>query len=422
MTTAVQGAGAAGLALSILILLAAPTAAAAEDRRDALWSDPAALRTALAARGDDPLLGGLLAAFETRDAAATAMLGSYLASAADDPAAALAARTALGMVLLRSGSYRDAAVMFEAARTSPGLSAERQRDLQQTHAVASALENAAPQVRANFAVGSVPVTRDKAGLARVPVTINGTARALVFDTGANFSVVMESEAKVLGIRIIGNTAGIGSVTQTSTPSKIGLADRLTIGGVTFANAVFLVLPDASLTFAGGAYTIPGIVGYPVIAQLERVSVGRDAAGTEQVAWQASAGTRGTRDLYVNGLTPNFLVRVADGPLALFALDTGANHSSFRPALLIAQPDLGKDARDATARIGSAGGVVNVKTRQIPTVRLRADEVEVRLTDIAVSDEADTDDVTIKGRLGQDVLGGGYIVDFPAGDFALIPPR
>lgn len=422
MTTAVKGPGGAGLALSILILLAAPTAAAAEDRRDALWSDPAALRTALAARGDDPLLGGLLAAFETRDAAATAMLGSYLASAADDPAAALAARTALGMVLLRSGSYRDAAVMFEASRTSPGLSAERQQDLQQTHAVASALENAAPQVRANFTAGSVPVTRDKAGLARVPVTINGTARALVFDTGANFSVVMESEAKALGIRIIGDTAGIGSVTQTSTPSKIGLADRLTIGGVTFANAVFLVLPDASLTFAGGAYIIPGIVGYPVIAQLERVSVGRDAAGTEQVAWQASAGARGTRDLYVNGLTPNVLVRVADGPLALFALDTGANHSSFRPALLIAQPDLGKDAKNATARIGSAGGVVDVKTRQIPTARLRVDEVEVRLTDIAVSDEADTDDVTIKGRLGQDVLGGGYIVDFPAGDFALIPPR
>jgi hypothetical protein len=90
-------------------------------------------------------------------------------------------------------------------------------------------------------------------------------------------------------------------------------------------------------------------------------------------------------------------------------------------LLTAQPNLANGATEKIVRIGSAGGMVDVKTLQLPAVRIKVDEVVVRLTDLAVSDEADTDDQTIKGRLGQDVLGGGYVIDFPAGDFALIPP-
>jgi hypothetical protein len=411
------------------MMLAAPIGAhAAEpptkspaDPREALWSDPNAIRSALAKGSGDPLLTGLLAAYELRDAAATSTLKSYLGKASGDHPAELAARAALGIVLLRGGTYKDAAAVLTEALATPGLPADRKEDLQQTLAIAAVLKDAAPQARGRFAAGSVPVTRDKAGLARVPVAINGKSGDLVFDTGANFSVLMESQAKALGVTIVGDTAGIGSVTQTSTPSKIGLAERLDIGGVPFTNVVFLVLPDASLTFAGGAYTIPGIIGYPVISQLERVRVGRDTAGAEQVRWQASAGPAGPRDLYVDGLTPNVYVRVADGPPALFALDTGANHSSLRPALLITQPDLANGATEKTERIGSAGGVVDVKTRQLPAVQIKVDEVAVRLKEVTVSDEADTDDQTIKGRLGQDVLGGGYIIDFPAGDFALIPP-
>ena len=376
------------------------------------WAGPAAIRAA--DRSDDPMLAGMLAAYEMRDQEAAARLTRYLAGNPEDVQARRAARSTLAAVHLRNGAYAEAAALLEAAAPEFESGSSERRGVEQTLAVARALAGAEPQRRGSLTPGSVTFTRDLAGLPRVPLTINGHAREYVFDTGANLSVVTETQAAELGLEMLGQTAGVGSITQDAAAAQIGLARRLTIGDLEFENVVFLIMPDASLSFANGAYVIPGILGFPVISAMERVSV---ADG--RVAWAPSAGPVAERDLYVDGLTPRVYGHVAGGPAAPFALDSGANLTSLRPAALADRPDLAGSAVAQSHSVGSAGGVRQVEAQRLPTVALRFDAVEVTLSNVAVAGEMSGGD-DLHGRLGQDVLSRGYVMDFPAGDFALNP--
>lgn len=401
---------------AICALLAASSALAQSPDREAALSDPAALRAAVAHDADDQLSRGLLAAYEFRDDEAITALKSYLAKGERPGAERSRALSALSGVLLRDGRYREAAQTMAQLLETAETDEERQATTQSL-AVAQALADTPAQTRVAFTAGAVDIERDAARLARIPVEINGSARRFVLDTGANFSVVTDSEAQALGLRILGETAGVGSITQTGAASRIGVADRVKIGEVVFQNVVFLVMPDASLAFAGGAYSIPGIVGFPVISRLERLEVGKGNEGAEHLSWRPSGPAPAERDLYVDGLTPRVYVRVGEGAPVAFAFDTGANRTTLRPALLDERPELAAGAVAVQEQVGGAGGVRTVEARRAPVVDLRIDEIGVRLTDVSAADEhAGGDD--IRGRLGQDVLSQGYVMDFPAGDFQL----
>ena len=398
----------------ILLAAAASVAAllpAAAIAQSSPWSGPAAIRAA--GRADDPMLSGMLAAYEMRDDEAVARLTAFLSGGPSDAQARRAARSTLAAVHLRTGAYAEAAALLEVALPEFEAASPERRGVEQTLAVARALAGAPPQRRASLTPGAVTFVRDMAGLPRVPLTINGQTREYVFDTGANLSVVTETQAAELGLEMLGQTAGVGSITQDAAPAQIALARSLTIGDLEFENVVFLVMPDASLSFANGAYVIPGILGFPVISRMERVSV---ADG--QVAWAPSAGPVADRDLYVDGLTPRVYGHVAGGPAAPFALDTGANLTSLRPAALVDRPELAGAAVAQTHSVGSAGGVRQVEAQRLPTVGLRFDSVEITLSNVAVAGEMSGGD-DLHGRLGQDVLSRGYVIDFPAGDFALL---
>lgn len=400
MTRTFAAAAAAGLLLA--------TAATAQE---AGWSDPAAIRAS--GQAAEPLPAGLLAAYEMRDAEAVDHLGRFLATSPTDVEARRTAMSTLAVVHLRNGAYAEAATLLESALADFAPESAERRGVEQTLAVARALVGAPPQTRAPLTPGSVVYTRDLAGLPRVPLTINGQVREYVFDTGANLSVVTETQARELGLEMRGQTAGVGSITQEVAPAHIGVARTLTIGDLQFHDVVFLVMPDASLSFANGAYVIPGILGFPVISRLERVAV---AAG--RVAWAPSAGPAADRDLFVFGLTPRVYGHVAGGPPVPFALDTGANQTSLRPVALETRPDLADGAVARTRTVGSAGGTQQVEGRRLSSLTLRFDAVEVTLSGVDVAEESSGGD-DVHGRLGQDVLSRGYVIDFPGGDFALM---
>lgn len=399
--------------LAAILSLAAAALAPVAAAQDSTWSDPAAVRRELLMR-EDTMLAGMLAAYEMRDADAAAHLEAFLNSESEDGAARQAARGTLAMVQLRQGRYAEAAATLEAALAMFEGSDAARLGLEQTYGVARALSTAEPQTRGDLQPGSLTFDRDMAGLPRVPLTINGQAREYVFDTGANFSVVTESQAEELGLRMLGASAGIGSVTQDTTAAHLAVADTLTIGNLTFANVVFLVMPDSSLSFAGGLYRIPGILGFPVISQMERISVAEDT-----LSWGPSQGPVIERDLFVDGLTPRVYGRIEEGPPVQFALDTGANRTGLRPIVLEEQPQLADGGEAREERVGGAGGVRTVTAQVVPVVVLHFDATSVVLEDVSVAEESAGGD-DIHGRLGQDVLRRGYVMDFPAGDFALMP--
>ena len=368
---------------------------------------------------EERLLDGVLAAFAMDDARAALLLSDVISDPAADSFVRNAAASNLGAVRLRQGRYAEAAEAFQAALDGDALNDERRLGLEQSLAVSIALAGVPAQTLDAYEAGEIPLSRDLAGLALAPLSINGQARDFVVDTGANLSVVTQSQAEALGLRRVGGDVTVGSITSSAAAANMAVADRLVLGPLTFHDVVFLIMPDEALTFAGGAYRIEGILGFPVLSRLERLSFERDGE-RERLAWRRSGPAPERRDLFVAGLTPHVYLEMA-GQDAVFALDTGANTTSLRPAAVERNPELLEDARQAGIAFGGAGGETRVQGWTLPSLDLVVDGLTVTVVDVSVADEA-TSREGVLGRLGRDALAGGFVLDFPAGDFALIDPE
>jgi hypothetical protein len=122
----------------------------------------------------------------------------------------------------------------------------------------------APRMEINIPENSkVPIKRDKAGLQNVPVMLQKDSVDFVFDTGAAFSVIMESVAKKYGVQMIAGKVRTGTSTSKTVEGQMGLL-TMKIGTIELQNVAFLVLPDSLLTFAKGQYVITGVIGFPVM--------------------------------------------------------------------------------------------------------------------------------------------------------------
>lgn len=390
------------------------------DPRPETWVHPEgaeAARDEVAPGGPEArLLDGVLAAFAMDDAGAIRLLAPLTEDGRVDASVSQAAASTLGGVLLRQGRYAEAAAAFDIALADHGLDEERRLGLQQSRAVGAALASTPAQRLAAYEAGSVPLGRDLAGLAIAEVEINGQTRGFVVDTGANLSVATESQARALGLRPVAGDVTVGSVTSSSAAANLAVADQVILGSLVFHDVVFLVMPDEALTFADGAYRIDGILGFPVLSSLERLSF-EQAGNGERLAWARSGPATDHRNLFVAGLTPHVYLELA-GQTAVLALDTGANTTSLRQSAIERNPELLDRARRAGHAFGGAGGETRTQGWTLPSLDLVVNGVTVSLQDVSVVDEAISREGVL-GRLGRDALAGGFVLDFPAGVFALI---
>jgi predicted aspartyl protease len=198
--------------------------------------------------------------------------------------------------------------------------------------------------------------RDVAGLIRIPVTMNGETENFIFDTGANFSTISESQAKIMGVKILDTKFAVTSSSKSSVDSKLGMADELHVGNMTFRNVVFIVLPDKALKFAGGIYKIKGIIGLPVIAQMQHIEITKD---------KVKIGS-GDKDLHpsnlgLEGNTP-FVTVSFYGDAKSYVFDTGAAASVFGTKFNTTYRDSIGSAKETSQHVGGAGGVQKVSTR------------------------------------------------------------
>ena len=85
------------------------------------------------------------------------------------------------------------------------------------------------------------------GLIRIPVSIGGKQEWILLDNGvAKYSAVTESFAEQHGIHILDSKAKATGSTGAKTAFRMGYADSLSVGGLTFRNLLFGVVPDSSL--------------------------------------------------------------------------------------------------------------------------------------------------------------------------------
>jgi predicted aspartyl protease len=160
--------------------------------------------------------------------------------------------------------------------------------------------------------------RDIAGLMNVSVALQKDFLDWVFDTGAAFSVIMESQAAKYGVRILPGKVRTGTSTGIKVEGQMGLLD-LRVGNIEVKNAVMLVLLDSALTFTNCAYVIKGVLGFPVIYALQEFTIKDD----KTILVHQTQGKANDRNLALDG--QYMLMRVkANNDTLPFLFDSGNN--------------------------------------------------------------------------------------------------
>jgi len=276
---------------------------------------------------------------------------------------------------LRLFAYADGRRAADSLLAHPRvLDAATRKDVANTRRILTALSATPAQT-----VESSGETLVQLHEGRLPIQLNDSARTYVFDTGANLSTIMRSEAVAVGLHILPAGLDVGTSTTTRVTADLAVADRLAIGQLVFRNVVFLVLDDSLLTFNNGAFRIPGIVGFPVIEQMGEVRFERGG----RIAVPAQPPFRPEVNLALAQLTPLTQVKWRASTLVC-SLDTGADETEFYSRFYDAHRRfIDSVSRPSVRKFGGAGGIQTTPIRVVPWLTFALGDTTARLDSAAV---------------------------------------
>jgi hypothetical protein len=244
-------------------------------------------------------------------------------------------------------------------------------------------------------------TRDQANLLNVPVEIGGQKANFVFDTGANLSTITASTAAKLGLKIIDTGVSVGSSSDIKVDSKLAVAPEMKLGAAIVRNVVFLVLEDKSLFFPQIKYQIHGIVGFPVMEAIGRVTIARNNEVTLSTRRVESIVDP---NLCLEDLKP-LVQATVNGQDQIYAFDTGAVTTTFYPPFLEAnRQSIVTQAKLEKMQMGGAGGAKQVSIYSLPKLQMTIAGKTAQFTKVKVLTEPVNDESrNFYGNLGQDLI-------------------
>lgn len=281
------------------------------------------------------------------------------------------------------------------------LDAQRIKGYENIFGLWNALRQSAPQKVEFKSDSNIQGTRDAAKLLNIPIEIGETKDNFVFDTGAGLSTITVSTAQKFGLKIIEADVSVGSATDINVKSKLAVAPALKIGNAIVHNVVFLVLEDKAMSFPQINYQIHGIIGFPVIHSLGKVSIDKN----NQVSVMAkSAKTNAEPNLALQGLTP-IITGVHQNKRLIFVLDTGAVSSDLYPPFFKAnEAEITKNQTSQKVKIGGAGGFKELAAYRLPEVELNIGGKIAKLKNARIlSEQSNENSRFYYGNLGQDLI-------------------
>jgi len=194
-----------------------------------------------------------------------------------------------------------------------------------------------------------------------PVTVNGVSGTYILDTGANFSVLCESEVKRLGLKLREPTITLSDGSGLPSAARVAVASDLWIGGVHLKHVAFSVAPDAN--FADWPAGHKGILGIPVLLALQSLRV-------ENEDRIAIGGVSTPRDhaipIAFDIAFPLVQIPIDGKPLSFF-LDTGAAHTWLYKPFGDAFPERMKEGKAEAYEIRGVSGSTMQEALKLPSV-------------------------------------------------------
>lgn len=281
------------------------------------------------------------------------------------------------------------------------LDAERVKGYENVFGLWNALRQTASQKVEFKGDSNIQGTRDAAKLLNIPIEIGETKDNFVFDTGAGLSTITVSTAQKFGLKIIEADVSVGSATSINVKSKLAVAPILKIGNAKIHNVVFLVLEDKAMSFPQINYQIHGIIGFPVIHALGKVSIDKN----NQVSIFAKSNkTKAEPNLALQGLVP-IVAGIHQNKRLPFVLDTGAVSTDFYlPFFKANEAEITKNQTSQKVRIGGAGGFKELAAYRLAEVELYVGGKIAKLKNARVlSEQSNENSRFYFGNLGQDVI-------------------
>jgi hypothetical protein len=240
-----------------------------------------------------------------------------------------------------------------------------------------------------------------------PVSVNGHNAKAMLDTGSDTSVVSESEASRLGLKIAG-AATLTGLFEEKASARVGTAEHFEIGGLRLRNVAFWILSDEQAPFKNLPPGERVILGLPVLLAMGGLRWGHD--GTIEI------GAR------IVGRDPNLcfdkmdlIVKVeSQGKNLEMLFDTGSTETNLLPRVLRDFPEMALAAKRASNTMRGVMGSTEVESEELEEIalRLHGTEVIVRPARILMKSPLESG-YRLDGWLGFDSLERGGAVDFRA---------
>lgn len=241
---------------------------------------------------------------------------------------------------------------------------------------------------------------DKAGLKNLTVVSNENQYPFIFDTGANISTIVHSQAVKMGLDIIDIAISVGTITGKRVNAKVGIASKLSIGNMYFTNVVFLVFPDEALYIPQIDYQINGILGYPVLSAMKEVHF----INTDELFVPKKSEIEKDINLAIEYLTPIINLTDEVGNEMSFTFDTGADQTMlYKSYYDLKKKDILNNYSKTKIRFGGAGGNTEVDGYHIGFKAKINDEI-ISLESVDLIPELiKPNDRYSFGNIGQDLI-------------------
>lgn len=263
------------------------------------------------------------------------------------------------------------------------LSAEHYKGSTNAEHIWKSLQDEAPQKTFLEKDVAVPLTKDFGGLFNIKVSINQIDTSFVFDTGAGISVIANSLAKKLSLRILeSDSINVSGFTGIANETRMAIADSIAIGDLKIYNAYFLIFNDEALTFADGNYKINGIIGFPILKEIGSIMLLKD---TIQFANTYRKIPVKEKNLFTEYLHP-ILYLTFNGDLLPFCFDTGGNETLFsRTFFERYKSSLEKDPhKTASQKIASVGGEIKYQSITMENLSLNLNTFKLTLKNLEIN--------------------------------------
>ncbi|MRT92738.1 retropepsin-like aspartic protease [Ancylomarina sp. 16SWW S1-10-2] len=243
----------------------------------------------------------------------------------------------------------------------------------------------------------LPIVRDKANLQRIPVRISNIEKNMIFDSGANLSLMSDSFAKKVGVTKLKGTINVGTGTDDVKVS-LGVVKSMYLGSILFENIIFLIFPDAMLYSAEIDYSMDAIIGYPVMSQLGEFTIDNI---NNQFIIPIEPELTGVSNFALNELNLLVLATHKNDSL-LFHFDSGSDRTSLFNRYYLKHKSEIDNLQLKTEQINlqGAGSTKQIDSYSIPDfdIQFTSKKIHFNSIDLYLEEVSEYD-----GRIGQDII-------------------